>query len=201
MLADLVARGLRFEHGILAVIDGSKAFRSAVAKVFGAKALVQRCTLHKHRNVIDYPPVARRKASYRSLAGILANADAEAGLRDAKRLAAQLRRDHPDAAGSLLEGLEEMFTVARLGITGTLRRSLTNTNCIESMISTVRVVTGPVTTWKDGDMETRWIATGMIEAQRSFRRVKGHTQMANLLTVIGAAVNSITPANYTQAVS
>ncbi len=198
LLADLVARGLRFEHGILAVIDGSKALRSAIGKVFGTKALIQRCTLHKRRNVTDYLPVARRKAIDRRLAGIFANANADAGLRDAKRLAAQLRRDHPDAAGSLLEGLDEMFTVARLGISGALRRSLTNTNCIESMISTVRTVTGRVKTWKDGDMKKRWIATGMIEAQRSFRRVRGHTQMATLATAIGHAV---TPANYAQAVA
>lgn len=201
LLADLVARGLRYEHGILAVLDGSKALRSAIAKVFGAKALVQRCTLHKRRNVTDYLPVARRKALDRRLAGIFANADAQAGLRDARRLAAQLKRDHPDAAGSLLEGLEEMFTLARLGVTGALRRSLTNTNCIESMISTVRVVTGRVKTWQDGDMKKRWIATGMIEAQRSFRRVRGHTQMANLVTVISAAVNPVTPDNYAQAVA
>jgi len=201
LLADLVARGLRFEHGILAVLDGSKALRAAVAKVFGTKALVQRCTLHKRRNVSDYLPVARRKAIDKRLAGIFANADAAAGLRDARRLAAQLKSAHPDAAGSLLEGLEEMFTVARLGITGALRRSLTNTNCIESMISTVRVVTGRVKTWKDGDMKKRWIATGMIEAQRSFRRVRGHTHMADLVTLIGHAVNPVTPANYAQAVA
>ncbi len=198
LLADLVARGLRFEHGILAVLDGSKALRAAVAKVFGAKALAQRCTLHKRRNVIDYLPVARRKALDRRLAGIFANADVEAGLREAKRLAAQLRRDHPDAAASLLEGLEEMFTVARLGVTGALRRSLTNTNCIESTTSTVRVATGRVKRWENGDMKKRWIATGMIEAQRSFRRVRGHTQMANLVTVIGNAVNHATPVNYAQ---
>jgi transposase-like protein len=198
LLADLVDRGLRFEHGILAVVDGSKALRKAVAKVFGAHALVQRCTLHKRRNVTGYLPEARRKAIDKRLASIFANADAAAGLRDAKRLAAQLKADHPDAAASLLEGLEEMFTVARLGITGALRRSLTNTNCIESMISTVRVVTGRVKTWKDGDMKKRWIATGMIEAQRSFRRVRGHTQMATLVTAIGHAV---TPANYAQAVA
>lgn len=201
LLADLVDRGLRFEHGILAVLDGSKALRKAVAKVFGAKALIQRCTLHKRRNVTDYLPVARRKAIDKRLAGIFANADAEAGLRDARRLAAQLKRDHPDAAGSLLEGLEEMFTVARLGITGALRRSLTNTNCIESMISTVRNVTGRVKTWQDGDMKKRWIATGMIEAQRSFRRVRGHTQMTDLVTRIGHAVNPVAPASYAQAVA
>jgi putative transposase len=201
LLADLVDRGLRFEHGILAVLDGSKALRKGVAKVFGAKALVQRCTLHKRRNVIGYLPEARRKAIDNRLAGIFANADAAAGLRDAKRLAAQLKADHPDAAGSLLEGLEEMFTVTRLGVTGALRRSLTNTNCIESMISTVRVVTGRVKKWEDGEMKKRWIATGMIEAQRSFRRIRGHTQMADLVTVIGHAINPVTPANYTQAVA
>ncbi|MFT3854541.1 MAG: IS256 family transposase [Ilumatobacteraceae bacterium] len=201
LLADLVDRGLRFEHGILAVLDGSKALRSAVAKVFGTKALVQRCTLHKRRNVTEYLPVARRKAMDKRLAGIFANADTDAGLRDARRLAAQLKSDHPDAAGSLLEGLEEMFTVARLGVTGALRRSLTNTNCIESMISTVRVVTGRVKHWRDGDMKKRWIATGMIEAQRSFRRVRGHTQMTNLVELIGHTINPVTPANYDQAVA
>ena len=135
--------------------------------------------------MIGYLPQALRKSIDKRLATSFANADADAGLRDARRLAAQLRADHPDAVGSLLEGLEEMFTVARLGITGALRKSLTNTNCIESMISTVRVVTGRVKKWENGDMTKRWIAAGMIEAQRSFRRVRGHTEMANLVTVIG----------------
>ena len=198
LLADLVDRGLRFEHGILAVLDGSKALRKAVAKVFGTHALVQRCTLHKRRNVTDYLPKARRDAIDKRLAQIFANADADTGLAEAKRLADQLRADHPDAAGSLLEGLDEMFTVARLGITGALRRSLTNTNCIESMIGTVRVVTARVKTWRDGDMKKRWIATGMIEAQRSFRRIRGHNQMPELVAAIGNAVNPATPRDYAE---
>ena len=198
LLADLVDRGLRFEHGILAVLDGSKALRKAVAKVFGTHALVQRCTLHKRRNVTDYLPKARRDAIDKRLAQIFANADTDTGLAEAKRLADQLRADHPDAAGSLLEGLDEMFTVARLGITGALRRSLTNTNCIESMIGTVRVVTARVKTWRDGDMKKRWIATGMIEAQRSFRRIRGHNQMPDLVAAIGNAVNPATPRDYAE---
>ncbi len=111
-----------------------------------------------------------------------------------------MKTDHPDAAGSLLEGVDEMFTVGRLGITGALRRSLTNTNCIESMISTVRVVTGRVKTWRDGDMKKRWIATGMIEAQRSFRRIRGHDDMTGLITAIGQATNpeTVTPTNYAE---
>lgn len=199
LLADLVARGLRFEHGILAVIDGSKALHAAVNKVFGAKAMIQRCTLHKRRNVIDYLPKARRKAIDQRLAKIFATTDPDIGIVEAKRLAELLRTDHPDAAGSLLEGLDEMFTVARLGIGGSLRATLTNTNCIESMISTVRTVTSRVKYWRDGDMKKRWITTGMLEAQRSFRRVKGHAQMPTLVTAIGATVNPATPTNYDQA--
>jgi putative transposase len=198
LLADLVDRGLRFEHGILAVLDGSKALRKAVVKAFGNRVLVQRCTLHKRRNVTGYLPKGRRRAIDKRLAQVFANADADAGLRDAKRLAAQLQSDHPDAAASLLEGLDEMFAVARLGITGALRRSLTNTNCIESMISTVRGVTGRVKNWRDGKMKKRWIATGMIEAQRSFRRVRGHNQMPQLVAAIANAVNPDTPRNYAE---
>jgi putative transposase len=145
--------------------------------------------------VTGYLPEARRKVLDNRLAAIFANADAAAGTREAKRLAATLRKDHPDAAASLLEGLDEMFTVARLGIGGALRRSLTNTNCIESMIGTVRVVTGRVKTWRDGDMKKRWIATGMIEAQRSFRRVRGHTHMTEL---VAAITNTITPHDYAE---
>ena len=199
LLADLVDRGLRYEHGILAVLDGSKALRKAVVKVFGERALIQRCTLHKRRNCTDYLPKQRRKAIDRRLAKIFANPDADAGIAEAKRLAAQLKADHPDAAGSLLEGLEEMFTVARLGIDGTLRRSLTNTNSIESMISTVRIVTGRVKRWRDGEMKKRWIATGMIEAQRSFRRLRGCHQMPDLVAAIARATNPATPDNYDQA--
>jgi transposase-like protein len=198
LLADLVDRGLRYEHGILAVLDGSKALRKAVAKVFGAHALVQRCTLHKRRNVTDYLPKSRRPAIDKRLAGIFAAADADTGLRDARRLAEQLKSDHPDAAASLLEGLEEMFTVARMGITGALRRTLTNTNCIESTIGTVRTVTGRVKTWRDGEMKKRWIATGMLEAQRSFRRVRGCSQMPDLVAAIHDATNPVTPRDYAE---
>ena len=200
LLADLVARGLRFEHGILAVLDGSKALRKAVSKVFGERALVQRCTLHKRRNVIGYLPVDERDAIDRRLAIAFAQPDPAKGLAACGNLATQLEAKHPDAAASLREGLEEMFTVARLGVTGRLRRSLTNTNCIESMISITRTTTGRVKHWRDGTMKKRWIAAGMLEAERSFRRLKGHADMP---TLVAAIAQSITPAaaaptNYAQ---
>jgi putative transposase len=199
LLADLVARGLRYSHGIVAVLDGSKALRKAVAKVFGERALVQRCTLHKRRNVIGYLPVGERDAVDKRLARAFADPDPAKGRRACQELARQLDNRHPDAAASLREGLEEMFTVANLGVTGRLRRSLTNTNCIESMISIARTTTGRVKHWRDGTMKKRWIAAGLLEAERSFRRIKGCTEMPTFVAAIKAAVSpAVTPTNYAQ---
>jgi len=200
LLADLVARGLRYDHGIVAVLDGSKALRKAVAKVFGERALVQRCTLHKRRNVIGYLPVGERDAVDRRLAQAFAEPDPGKGLAACRTLARQLDGPHPDAAASLREGLEEMFTIARLGVAGRLRRSLTNTNCVESMISIARTTTGRVKHWHDGRMKKRWIAAGMLEAQRSFRRIKGHADMPTLVAAIAQATTpgAATPTNYAQ---
>jgi transposase-like protein len=200
LLADLVARGLCYEHGILAVLDGSKALRTAVAKVFGERALVQRCTLHKRRNVIGYLPVDERDAIDRRLAIAFAQPDPAKGLKACRDLARQLDSAHPDAAASLREGLAEMFTVAGLGVTGRLRRSLTSTNCIESMISICRTTTGRVKHWRDGTMKKRWITAGMLEAERSFRRIKGCNEMPALIAAIARATtpDAVTPTNYAQ---
>ena len=200
LLADLVARGLRYDHGILAVIDGSKALRRAIVKVFGERALIQRCTLHKRRNVIGYLPVDERDAIDRRLGAAFAQPDPAKGLKACRDLARQLDTKHPDAAASLREGLEEMFTVAHLGVTGRLRQSLMNTNCIESMISITRTTTGRVKHWRDGTMKKRWIAAAMLEAERSFRRLKGHTEMPTLVAAItrATAPATVTPTNYAQ---
>jgi transposase-like protein len=200
LLADLVARGLRYEHGIVAVLDGSKALRKAVVKVFGERALVQRCTLHKRRNVTGYLPVGERDAIDRRLAAAFAEVDPAKGLAACQGLARQLEGRHPDAAASLREGLEEMFTIARLGVAGRLRRSLTNTNCVESMISIARTTTGRVKHWRDGTMKKRWIAAGMLEAERSFRRIKGHADMPGFVAAVHAATRpTVIPTNYAQA--
>ena len=185
LLADLVARGLRTEQGILVVIDGAKALRAGIMKVFGDQAVLQRCTLHKRRNVIGYLPVDDRDTIDKRLALAFAQPDSAKGLKACRDLATQLDKSHPDAAASLREGLEEMFTVARLGVPVRLRRTLTNTNCVESMIKTS---TGRVKNWGDGTMKKRWIAAGMLEAERSFRRVKGHADIPALTAAVHAEV-------------
>ena len=113
-----------------------------------------------------------------------AHPDPDAGLRNAKHLAAQLDKKYPSAAASLREGLEEMFTVARLGIDGRLAKTLTTSNPVESMISIARATNRNVTRWRDGQMVLRWTAAGMLNAERSFRRIKGHKQMPQLVTAL-----------------
>jgi transposase-like protein len=141
-------------------------------------------SVRKRRNVADHLPEAERGFIDTKLGRIFANPDPAAGLRDAKALATALARKHPGASASLREGLEEMFTVTRLGITGTLARTLTTSNPIESMISIARTTNRNVTRWRDGQMVLRWTAAGMLNAQRSFRRVKGYKQMPQLVAAL-----------------
>jgi transposase-like protein len=199
LLADLVARGLDAEGGLLVVIDGAKALDAGVAKVLGEKAIVQRCVLHKRRNVRGHLPAELGEKVDRRLALIFANPDPAKGLDAAKRLAAELKADHPDAAASLLEGLEDMFSLRRLGVGGNLAEMLTCTNAIESMISVARTTMRNVKNWRDGEMKKRWMAAGMLEAQRSFRRIRGYKQMPVLVAALRRHVGvPVTPPDYHQ---
>jgi putative transposase len=184
LLADLVERGLAFDDGLLVVCDGAKALSAAVREVFGDKALIQRCTLHKRRNVADHLPDKEKAWVDAKLVKAFNHPDPGTGLRNAKSLAAQLVKNHPSAAASLREGLEEMFTVARLGLDGRLARTLTTSNPVESMISIARATNRNVTRWRDGQMVLRWTAAGMLNAERSFRRIKGYKQMPQLVAAL-----------------
>jgi transposase-like protein len=184
MLADLVSRGLSAENGLLVVIDGAKVLRAAVNEVFGDLAAVQRCTLHKRRNVADHLPDKEKAWVDAKLVKAFNYPDPEQGLRNAKHLAGLLEKAHPGAANSLREGLEEMFTVARFGIDGRLAKTLVTSNPIESMISIARTTNRDVTRWRDGHMVLRWTAAGMLNAERSFRRIKGYKQMPQLVAAL-----------------
>jgi putative transposase len=183
LLSDLVERGLDPEQGMLLVIDGSKALRKAVRSVFG-EVPVQRCLWHKERNVMqhlperDRPPIkARMRRAWRET-------DYPRALDQLGRLADELERTHPGAAGSLREGMEETLTVIRLGIRGKLRRTLESTNPCESMIDTVRTTQRNVKHWSSGEMGLRWTAAGMLEAEKQFRKVIGYTQLPQLALAI-----------------
>jgi len=184
LLADLVERGLNADDGLLVVIDGAKALTAAVKAVFGAKAVVQRCTLHKRRNVADHLPDKDKTWVDAKLVKAFNHPDPDQGLRAAKHLAGLLEQAHPGAAASIREGLEEMFTVSRLGIDGRLAKTLVTSNPVESMISIARTTNRNVTRWRDAQMVLRWTAAGMLNAERSFRRIKGHKQMPHLIAAL-----------------
>jgi len=184
LLADLVSRGLDATDGLLVVLDGAKALSAAVREVFGAHAVIQRCTLHKRRNVAEHLPEKEKPWVDAKLVKAFTHPNPAHGLRNARHLATLLEKGYPGAAASLREGLDEMFTVARLGIDGRLATTLVTSNPIDSMISIARTTNRNVTHWKDGEMVLRWTAAGMINAERSFRRVKGYKQMPQLVLAL-----------------
>jgi transposase-like protein len=180
LLEDLVARGLKTDRRYLFVIDGAKALRAGIARVFGEGGEVQRCQLHKRRNVVEHLP----KSCQRDYDRQMRNAYAMTGYAEAKaaleKLLRQLQHINPSAARSLEEGLEETLTVHRLGVGWLLRRTLASTNAIESGLSIVERMTRNVKRWRGGDQPLRWMATGVCEAERRFRKPKGYRELEGL---------------------
>jgi putative transposase len=152
--------------------------------VFGNDVPVQRCVQHKERNVLDHLPERDRQAVTGRLRRASAQTDHDLALEQLTRLAIELDRDHPGAAASLREGMDETLTVIRLGVTGKLKLTLQSTNAIKSMISTVRVIHRNVKHWSSGEMCLRWTADGMLEAETRFRKVPGYRGLAHIATAI-----------------
>ena len=179
LLVDLRGRGLDVTRPMLVGIDGSKALHKAVVDVLD-HPVIQRCQLHKVRNVKDHLPKRLRSSVGRRMTDAYhasSALEAEAAL---LALAKELDRTHPGAAASLREGLDETLTVLRLNVAPTLARTLRSTNCIESMISVCREHAANVKRWRGGQMALRWCAAGMIEAGKQFRRVNGHLHLPTL---------------------
>jgi transposase-like protein len=183
LLADLVEHGLDPEQGIGFVIDGAKALRKAIRNVFG-QALVQRCVRHKERNVLDHLPERERPSVKQRLRRAWALDDHARALDQLRQLARELDRTYPGAAASLREGMEETLTLTRLGVTGSLKRTLESTNPCESMLEIVRRTQRNVKHWSSGEMALRWTAAGMLEAEKQFRKIIGYRDLATLVIAI-----------------
>jgi putative transposase len=185
LLNDLVERGLRVDESMLFVIDGGKGLRKALRDVFGDRAIVQRCQTHKARNVREHLPEARRAYVARQMRDAYKSATAATAKKKLLQLASWLESNGEDsAAASLREGLDETLTVLRLNLPTTLRRSFSTTNAIENMNGCLRRVARNVKRWRDETMIRRWVALGIAEAQRGFRRVKGHAQLHTLVAAL-----------------
>ena len=185
LLRGLIERGLDPEVNHLFIIDGSKALRAALDEVFGDKAFVQRCRTHKARNVLDRITDKTVKAQTKAVMHAAYKLPEKEGMARMKQQAQWLKTEYPDAAASLLEGLEETFTVNRLQLTPSLMRCLCTTNVIENPNGAVRRVTHRVSHYRDAAMALRWTATGFLEAEKSFRKIQGVKDLWVLATVLG----------------
>lgn len=191
LLGDLVDRGLDVSAGVVVVIDGGKGIAKSVRDVFGSSALVQRCQRHKERNVLGHLPDSQRDWTRQRLRSAWNDPDYNAAIYKLKRLAGDLSTTFPGAAASLREGMADTLTVTRLGVTGlTLHKTLSSTNAIESMMDIVRTRTRNVKRWRDGKMRLRWTAAGMLDAERSFRKVKGYADIPVLMAAIKRELTS-----------
>ena len=184
LLQQLVARGVNPKAKRLFVIDGAKALRAAIGKIFGPQHPVQRCRNHKIRNVVERLPEEQKdqvKAAMRASYKL----EAKEGMARLRKLADWLEQEQPAAANSLREGLDECFTINRLGIPPSLHRCLATTNLIESPQSGVRMRTRRVCRWRDTAMVARWAAASFLATEKNFRRIMGWKDLWQLEATLG----------------
>ena len=180
LLNNLVERGLDPAVPRLFILDGAKALSKAVRATFGRHTPIQRCQVHKARNIAERCPKKYVASVRTTLRKAWEMDDALQAERLIKDLAKRMEWEAPGVSGSMLEGLDEILTVNRLRLPPELRRSLACTNAIENMQGTIRRVTRNVKRWRDASMALRWAAAGMMEAKAGFRRLKAHRQLPAL---------------------
>jgi len=191
LLGDLIERGLDASKAMLFAIDGGKGVRSAIRKHWGDRAFIQRCQVHKRRNVAEHLPAHARSRVMAAMTQAYESADYSKAKVLLDRLVASLERAHPGAAASLREGMDETLTLQRLGITGPLYRTLRSTNAIENLNGSVASFTSNVKRWQGGKMVLRWIGSALHEAKAHFRSVRGHADLPNLVRAMATATKEL----------
>ena len=186
LIDNLIARGLDPAVPRLFIIDGSKALSKAIRRSFGRAALIQRCQIHKARNIMERLPKPMHATVRRVLRQAWELKDASKAEKLIRNLARRLDHHAPGVSASILEGLDEILTVTRLGLQKELRRALACTNIVENVMSTVRRVCRNVKRWRSASMALRWTAAAMQEAAKGFRRLKAHKQLPALRAALEA---------------
>src|SRR6266480_718449 len=184
LLEDLVSRGLESERKMLIVLDGAKALRKAVTRVLGEQGLVQRCRIHKLRNVLDHLPEEKKAQAGWRLRAAWSKKDPKVAEKELRQTAQWLEPSWPMAAASLLEGLAETLTVQSLNLPPMLCRILSNTNLIENCFAQAAHRTRQVKRWDGPKMILRWTAAALLAAEKNFRRIKGCEQLIHLQKVL-----------------
>jgi transposase-like protein len=186
LLDILIERGLDPAVCRLFIVDGAKALTKAIRQTFGRHTPIQRCQVHKARNIVERLPKHLHASVRKALRQAWELGDADKAERLIRNLARRLEHEAPGVSASILEGLDEILTVTRLGLPPDLRRSLACTNIIENMNGTIRRVCGNVKRWRDASMALRWTAAGMIEAAKGFRRLNACKQLPDLAAALKA---------------
>ena len=192
LLEELRERELDTSQPILTVIDGSKALAAAVKRVWGAKAQVQRCQIHKRRNIEAHLPEKHHDELRRMLNAAWHDTDYQRAKKQLLTTMRWLERLSPSAANSLGEGWKRRLTVVKLQLSELLRKTLATINPIESALSVTRTVTGRVTRWRDGDMRLRWCTAGLLRAEEKFRPIKGFRHLSQLARALHQEVHGPT---------
>ena len=192
LIDNLIERGLDPTAPRLFIVDGAKALSKAIRASFGKEAAIQRCQIHKARNIMDRLPKVLHASTRRVLRQAWELDDAAKAEQLIRNLARSLDRERPGVAASILEGLDEILTVVRLKLPKELRRSLACTNIAENMMGTIRRVTRNVKRWQDARMALRWVAAGMMEATKGFRRLKAYKQLPALRAALQAHRDCLT---------
>ncbi len=173
----LIERGLRFQEGLLFIVDGSKGIIKAINQKFQGYAVIQRCQWHKRENVVSYLSKSQQTVWRRKLQAAYAKTTYTEAKSELTKLGGELEEINPSAAGSLNEGLEETLTINKLKLTTELRKSFSSTNCIESILSQVEQYTQRVDRWRNGAHIKRWVAAGLLEVEPHLRKVNGWRYM------------------------
>jgi transposase-like protein len=193
LLADLRERGLNTEAAMLVVIDGAKALYKGVRDVLGERALVQRCRVHKLRNVLEHLPREKRAQAAWRLRGAWAKSTPEEALKELRACVKWLDTISPSAARSLEEGLDDTLTITRLGLHEFLVRTFGSTNLIESCFARTQSWTGRVKRWRGAKMVLRWGAAALLFAEKGFRKVRGFRYMHQLLQALQSHDSKLAP--------
>jgi len=192
MLQDLLERGLRIDESILCVVDGGKGIRKALDDVLGDLALIQRCQVHKLRNLRSHLPKKRHAYVRQTMREAYKSKSADKARKRLRALVSWLERNgYDEAAGSLREGMEETLTVLKLALPESLRKSLATTNAIENLNGTIRRVSRNVKRWKSPSMIRRWTALGVVTAEKKFRRIQGYRHMSVLVHALRSNQKSL----------
>ena len=184
LLDNLIERGLDPAVVRLFIVDGAKALSKAIRRTFGKDTPIQRCQVHKARNITERLPKEMHASVRKTLRQAWEMDDPAKAEQLVRNLARRLEKDWPGISASILEGLDEILCVTRLGLPTDLRRSLACTNIIESMNSIIRKVCRNVKRWRDASMALRWTAAGMMEAKKGFRRLRAHKQLPTLRSAL-----------------